>query len=77
MAYCVDCPDIWHVKILHIAIYGHFPKINISYPGTPGGSYKYLLYGHFPKIDKNYPIALMEPINCYYMVIFSKLSPAA
>ena len=27
MAYCADCPDIWHAKILHIAILWSFSKI--------------------------------------------------
>ena len=29
--------------------------INISYPGTPGGTYKKQLYGQFPNINISYP----------------------
>ena len=35
-------------------IYGHFPKINITYQRTPGTTYKHLIYGHFPKITITY-----------------------
>ena len=41
---------------MQLDLYGHFPKINISYPGTPGGTCKKLLYGHFLKIIISCPL---------------------
>ena len=38
---------------LHLP-YGHFPKINTSYQGTLGATYKCLIYGHIPKINTSY-----------------------
>ena len=32
----------------------YFPKINISYEGTPGTIYKYPINGHFPKNSISY-----------------------
>ena len=35
-------------------IYGHYPKINTSYRGTPGTTYQYQICGYFSKINTSY-----------------------
>ena len=67
MAYCGDCPDIWHV----------FPKLT-SFTQVPLveaiNSYYMII---FPKSVSVTRIPLLEPINTYFMVIFPKLLAVA
>ena len=53
-------------------IYGHSPKINISYQGNPGKTNQYQIYNHFLKINTSYQGATY-PIYIFIFPIYSPI----